>query len=904
MNDQLMDASNKGLLLDVMQYWLAMPAWWITRMLILMHEACAVVLSVVMRGAFATPELGLPGWVELLTATLIGNWYSRALALGMLGLGLTFMLMGSGMRAKIVQPRAFVRWTLVMVLLAMGAPSLYGTTIQLITQVPALVLPSIVDRLPPIRAAWITVAQDGDPVAPFDPANPAYASRAAVLTIPPTASSCATMVTSGRSCDHPMYAPLDAVLALWRTDRASLISGIDGITHATPDGSTTVQLDGLPPDFAALFYPDATQPWYGGAFTSDPSGMQKRREALNTASIGTLHAVAGILAALATLMPTLAQALMTVCGALLFLLGIVVAPIGMFGNQRHWVAVVYRSFFTISGWQTVLVVGTNLATFLLFGTPDEPGIAMAYPTMLVVLPLFVWVQWRVLRFAMRLSWQGFAAVRTVVSREPLQRLLGDQPAAATEARVAATGHYTATSDTAAMQPTLATTTLAREPQLHPASTSLPSTQGMTNTPSTQTSTRSALPSLINPRGLALRMQQATQRTVQRVQQLDHQIEVTEAHMLRSSEVRTDTQLDRADQAITTMIGGKAIAAGVTYVHENEVTPEWLFAPASDPATARPASQSPRAPQSRSKNPAQGGHGAGRSTAAGRPPEPPVVSPTQELPTRAAPRSAQPPAADLPPTQPLIASGATTRQDAGAAASSVVAGDQEARTTTSAAHADTSVMPDGVSMAPTATAAPAPQPNTTRASAVVLPIPPTHELPAGSHQTHTMTPMASRPERVPTASTAATPGMHAPAPMARHQSPTIQPIQPHAATDGSPVATSAPPTDADPTPHAGSAQPQKPSIVTEAHPQATPAALTKPAQSTAVDAPAPSPPTTASTRPVRARSRVGTPQRIVASGVSGIDITENAPRDQHAQPQPPTAASASSAAVPVRKGRRA
>ncbi|MBM7845643.1 hypothetical protein [Herpetosiphon giganteus] len=897
MNDQLMDASNKGLLLDLMQYWLAMPAWWITRMLILMHETCAVVLSVVMRGAFATPEVGLPGWVELLTATLIGNWYSRALALGMLGLGLTLMLMGSGMRIKLVQPRAFGRWTLVMVLLAMGAPSLYGTTIQLITQVPALVLPSIVDRLPPIRAAWITVAQDGDPVAPFDPANPAYASRAAVLTIPPTASSCATMVTSGRSCDHPMYAPLDAVLALWRTDRASLISGIDGITHATPDGSTTVQLDGLPPDFAALFYPDATQPWYGGAFTSDPSGMQKRREALNTASIGTLHAVAGILAALATLMPTLAQALMTVCGALLFLLGIVVAPIGMFGNQRHWVAVVYRSFFTISGWQTVLVVGTNLATFLLFGTPDEPGIAMAYPTMLVVLPLFVWVQWRVLRFAMRLSWQGFAALRTVVSREPLQRLLGDQPAAATEARVAATGHYTATSDTAAMQPTLATTTLAREPQLHAATTALASTQGTPTTPSTHTSTRSALPSLINPRGLALRMQQTAQRTVQRVQQLDHQIEVTEAHMLRSSEVRTDTQLDRADQAITTMIGGKAIAAGVTYAHENEVTPEWLFAPASDPASARP----PRAPQSRPASPTHSGHGAGRTTVAGRPIETPAVSPTQELPTRAVPRSARPPAADLPPTQPLAAVSATTRQEAGAAASPVVAGDQEGRTTASAAHADASVIAHSASMAPAATAAPAPPPSAARGSAVVLPTPPTQELHAASHQTHTMTPMASRPERVPTASTAATPGMQAPAPMARHQSPTIQP---HAATDGSPVATSAPPTDADPTPHAGSAQPQKPSIVNEAHAQATPAALTEPAQSTAVDAPAPSsPPAPASTRPVRSRSRVGTPPRSVASGVSGIDITENAPRDQHAQPQPPAAASASSAAIPVRKGRR-
>ena len=898
MNDQLMDASNKGLLLDFMQYWLAMPAWWITRMLILMHEACAVVLSVVMRGAFATPEVGLPGWVELLTATLIGSWYSRALALGMLGLGLTLMFMGSGMRVKLVHPRAFGRWTFVMVLLAMAAPSLYGTTIQLITQVPALVMPPIVDRLPPIRAAWITVSQDGDPVAPFDPANPAYASRAAVLAVPPIASSCATMVTSGRSCDHPMYAPLDAVLALWRTDRTSLISGIDGITHTTPDGRTTVQLDGLPADFAALFYPDATQPWYGGAFTSDPSGMQKRREALNTASIGTLHAVAGILAALATLMPTLAQALMTVCGALLFLLGIVVAPIGMFGNQRHWVAVVYRSFFTISGWQTVLAVGTNLATFLLFGTPDKPGIAMAYPTMLVVLPLFVWVQWRVLRFAMRLSWQGFAAVRTVVSREPLQRLLGDQPAAATEARVAATGHYTATTDTAALQPTLATTTLAREPQGQPVTTPLASTH---STPSTPSSPSSALPSLINPRGLALRIQQTAQRTIQRVQQVDHQIEVTEARMLRTSEVRTDTQLDRTDQAITTMIGGKTIAAGVSYVHENEVKPEWLFAPASEPASARSASPSPRAPQSRPASPAHSGHGAGRTTAAERPTETATVSPTQELPTRATPRSVRPPVADLPPTQPLAASGVTTRQDAVAAVSQSVVGDQEARITFSTAHADTSVMPHGASMAPAATATPAAPPSVARGSAVVLPTPPTQELPTAAHeQTHTM---AARPERALTANTAATPGMHAT--MARHQPPTIQPHGATATPMGKPpVATSAPPMDADPAPRAGSAQPQGIPIATEAHALATPAAPTEPAQPTAVDAPAlPLPPAPASTRPVRSRSRVGTPQRIVASGASGIDITENAPRDQHAQPQPPAAASASSAAVPVRKGRR-
>ncbi|KPL79685.1 hypothetical protein [Herpetosiphon geysericola] len=875
MNDQLMDASNKGLLLDVMQYWLAMPAWWITRMLILMHEACAVVLSVVMRGAFATPEVGLPGWVELLTATLIGTWYSRALALGMLGLGLTFMLIGSGMRIKLVQPRAFGRWTLVMVLLAIAAPSLYGTTIQLITQVPALVMPPIVDRLPPIRAAWITVAQDGDPVAPFDPANPAYASRAAVLAVPPTASSCATMVTSGRSCDHPMYAPLDAVLALWRTDRTSLISGIDGITHATPDGSTTVQLDGLPPDFAALFYPDATQPWYGGAFTTDPSGMQKRREALNTASIGTLHAVAGVLAALATLMPTLAQALMTVCGALLFLLGIVVAPIGMFGNQRHWVAVVYRSFFTISGWQTVLVVGTNLATFLLFGTPDEPGIAMAYPTMLVVLPLFVWVQWRVLRFAMRLSWQGFAAVRTVVSREPLQRLLGDQPAAATEARVAATGHYTATSDTAAMQPTLATTTLARDPQPHVATTALASTQGMTNTPSTQTSTRSALPSLINPRGLALRMQQTAQRTVQRVQQVDHQIEVTEARMLRSSEVRTDTQLDRADQAITTMIGGKTIAAGVTYAHENEVMPEWLFAPASDPASARSASPSPRVPQSHAARPAPKSNGAGRTTTAERPTETAAVSPTQELPTRAAPRSARPPAADQPPTQPLIASAAVSATPT--PVTKVVLPDDPMpapkATVASTAHGNAS----GIltSMHTAATAAPITQPSAAQESASVLPTPPTQELPAAAPIRGTVAPPPVRQQTPAQPAAPRTPEVASSAPRGPQRPPAPASVSTNENGLGNSTATSIPAA----TSHTELPTPSAQSDASAA--QATPAVATATHTPMEPAAPMVEPRTPqATTRPARSRSRVGMPVQGQLS-TSIIDITKEG------QPTQPT-----------------
>ena len=865
MHDQLMDASNKGLLIDLMQYWLAMPAWWITRMLILLHEACAVVLGVVMAGALPNATLGFPGWVGPLTSTLMGNWYSRAVAIGMLGLGLTLMLMGSGFRLRLVQPRAFVRWSLIMVLLAMAAPSLYATTIQLVTQVPALVMPPIVETLPPITASWITVGQDGEAVQPFDPANQAYARRAAVLAVPATASGCATTVTSSAVCEHPMYTPMDAVLALWRTDRASLISGVDGVNQTTPDGTVTVQFDGLPPDFAAMFYPDSTQPWYGGAFTSDPSGMQKRREALNTASSGTLHAVVGILAAMATLMPTLAQALMTVCGALLFLLGIVVAPLGMLGNQRHWVAVVYRSFFQISGWQTVLAVGTNLATYLLFGTPAERGIAMAYPTMLVVFPLFVWVQWRVLRFAMGLSWQGFAAVRSVVSREPLQRLLGDQPAAATEARVTATGHYTATTDPAATQPTMAPSTLLRDAPLRQESTA---TERATH--STITHTSSALPSLINPRGMVMRMQQATQRTVQRVQQLDHQIEVKEAHMLRTAEVRTDTQLDRADQAITTMIGGKAIAAGVNYVHENEVAPEWLFAP--PPASTSARSTAPRTERPSSATMPVARRDGDRSRPSSAAPRPTDI-PTQELPTRPMPRTARPPAADLPPTQPLVAS-------AGIAATNAPP--------TEAASLETSRMPapmvSTASVAHAPASAPAshvtastPPPAPARSTRIDVPTPPTQELPA-------------------TAPTVATPPARAqtPAPPAAQQTPELAssaprgPQRPPASvpTNGTGLGNSAaPPSDPVIAPSTPTAQPETPAgQATPAVATATRASMAEPAAPT-VEQRTPQ----ATTRPARsrARSRVGMPAQQHPTAPS-IDIM-NEGRPTQSDPSPPAAA---------------
>jgi len=871
MNDQLMDASNKGLLIDLMQYWLAMPAWWISRMLILLHEACAVVLGVVMAGALPNNTVGFSGWVGPLTSALMGNWYSRALAIGMLGLGLTLMLMGSGMRVRLVQPRAFVRWTLIMLLLAIAAPTLYATTIQLVTQVPALVMPPIVETLPPITASWITVGQDGDPVQPFDPANEAYAARAAVLAVPTTASGCTTTVTSSAVCAHPMYTPMDAVLALWRTDRASLISGVDGVNQTTPDGTVTVQFDGVPPDFAAMFYPDATQPWYGGAFTSDPSGMQKRREALTIASSGTLHAVVGVLAALATLMPTLAQALMTVCGALLFLLGIVVAPLGMLGNQRQWVAVVYRSFFQISGWQTVLAVGTNLATYLLFGTPAKLGIAMAYPTMLVVLPLFVWVQWRVLRFAMSLSWQGFAAVRTVVSREPLQRLLSDQPAAATEARVTATGHYTATADPAATQPTMAPSTLLRTTPMQESTTP----ERATHTASAQAS--AALPSLINPRGMVMRMQQATHRTVQRVQQLDHQIEVKEAALLRTTEVRTDTQLDRADQAITTMIGGKAIAAGVTYVHENEVTPEWLFAPAAESTSTRPTA--PRAGQPNSATTPIARRNGDRAVAAPRPAD----VPTQELPTRPLPRTARPPAVDRPPTQPFVAS-------AGIAATS--------SPPTEAASLETSRMP--APMVSTTSAAHAPAPATTATAStpppapahstrIDVPTPPTQELPAAAPIRGTVAtpPARQQPAAQPVAPH--TPELVSSAPRGPQRPPVSMP------TNGTGLGNSAAPSS---DPVIASSTPARPETPA---PQATPAVATatrasmaEPAAPT-VDARTPQ----ATTRPARsrARSRVGMPAQGQPS-TPVIDIT-NEGQPAQSDPSPPAAVPA----IPARSGQR-
>ncbi|GAA5530981.1 hypothetical protein [Herpetosiphon gulosus] len=869
MNDQLMDASNKGLLIDLMQYWVAMPAWWISRMLILLHEACAVVLGVVMAGALPNATVGFSGWVGPLTSALMGNWYSRALAIGMLGLGLTLMLMGSGFQLRLVQPRAFVRWSLIMVLLAIAAPSLYATTIQLVTQVPALIMPPIVETLPPITAAWITVGQDGNPVKPFDPANAAYARRAAVLAVPATASGCATHIASSTVCAHPMYTPMDAVLALWRTDRTSLISGVDGVNQTTPDGTVTVQFDGLPPDFAAMFYPDSTQPWYGGSFTSDPSGMQKRREALNTASSGTLHAVVGILAALATLMPTLAQALMTVCGALLFLLGIVVAPLGMLGNQRQWVAVVYRSFFQISGWQTVLAVGTNLATYLLFGTPTQVGIAMAYPTMLVVLPLFVWVQWRVLRFAMGLSWQGFAAVRTVVSREPLQRLLSDQPAAATEARVTATGHYTATADPAATQPTMAPSTLLRTTPMQESTAT-----GSTAQAPSSTHTSSALPSLINPRGMVMRMQQATQRTVQRVQQLDHQIEVKEAAMLRTAEVRTDTQLDRTDQAITTMIGGKAIATGVTYVHENEVTPEWLFAPPPASTSARPTAQAPRSGQPSSAAPVarRDGDRSRMSSAAPRPTD----APTPELPTRPMPRTARPPATDLPPTQPLVSSAGRSATSEAATEGAALDAPSESNT----------AYPSIASIAHAPTPAPAihatastPPPALANRTQLDVPTPPTQELPAAAPlrssvatpptraqtsapRTPELTSNAARgPQRPPSPASSPTNGTGqsksaAPTPVVTSTATSPSPAQPEAPTgQATPAVATAT--------HAPMAEPAAPTVE-----QRTPQTPTRPARS-------------------RSRSRVGMPTEAQRNQLR-IDITKEgqpAPSD----PSPPAAA---------------
>jgi len=863
MNDQLMDASNKGLLIDLMQYWLAMPAWWITRMLILLHETCAVVLRAVMVGAFPNAT-GFPGWVGPLTSALMGNWYSRALAIGMLGLGLTLMLMGSGFRLKLVQPRAFVRWSLIMVLLALAAPSLYATTIQVVTQVPALVMPPIVETLPPITASWITVGQDGDPVQPFDPANAAYAARAAVLAVPATASGCATTVTSSAVCAHPMYTPMDAVLALWRTDRASLISGVDGVNQTTPDGTVTVQFDGVPPDFAAMFYPDATQPWYGGAFTSDPNGMQKRREALTIASSGTLHAVVGVLAALATLMPTLAQALMTVCGALLFLLGIVVAPLGMLGNQRQWVAVVYRSFFQISGWQTVLAVGTNLATYLLFGTPTKLGIAMAYPTMLVVLPLFVWVQWRVLRFAMRLSWQGFAAVRTVVSREPLQRLLSDQPAAATEARVTATGHYTATADPAATQPTMAPSTLLRTTPMQ--ETTTPGSAAH----STSAHASTAIPSLINPRGMVMRMQQATQRTVQRVQQLDHQIEVKEATLLRTTEVRTDTQLDRADQAITTMIGGKAIAAGVTYVHENEVTPEWLFAPTPAPTNTRPTASSPRAERPSSATAPVARRDGDRAVAAPRPAD----APTQELPTRPLPRTARPSAADLPPTQPLSASAGRPAMPAAPTEATALDAPRESNT----AHAAIASVAHAPTHAPATTATASPPPPT-HANRIRMdaPTPPTQELPAAAAPIRGT--VATPPARQQPAAQQ-TPELVSNASRGPQRPPVSMP------TNGTELVNSAAPS-SDPViaPSTPTAQPETPA------PQATPAVATAtraPIEEPAtpmVDARTPQ----ATTRParLRSRSRVGMPAQQHPTAPS-IDIT-NEEQPTQSDPSPPAAA---------------
>ena len=437
MNDQLADASNKGLLLDILHYLVALPMWYITRFIMVVNEACIFLAQALL--STARPIYGYNGWLNNFSSALINSWYPALFMLAVMLLGVSFIIISTGMNLQLVRPGAFLRWTLIMLLLVQFGATLYVSTITFVVETPNDIMRQLSTTIPSSSAHVLNAWIGGESYKPFDNEDPDYQARARVFaTVEPT--GCLQTSTTSNQCATPMYIPRDAVFAAWHATPADVIYGTKNVERTTADGP--VIFDGIPPAFDTLFFPDSSQPWYSGSFTNDPNGPQKRRDAMTSASAGTFQAMFGAIFSAATLLPNLSTVTMTISGALLFLMGIFFAPVGLFGKNALWVGVAYKSFFKLAGWQFAISLVSLFFTYFLFGTPNNPGIAFAYPASFIVIPIYMWVHWRAFKFVLGLCWNGFSAVRQVVTGDPSRGMLEEHTSEHSEERVHETGTYT------------------------------------------------------------------------------------------------------------------------------------------------------------------------------------------------------------------------------------------------------------------------------------------------------------------------------------------------------------------------------------------------------------------------------------------------------------------------------
>ena len=392
MNDQLIDASNKQLLLDIMQYWAAGPLWWVSRMLLWAGGACEWLTD----GFIATAHRF---WLPTLLGWIATNLWVPLLSLAIAGASLTLLLFSVGIKTRWIRLSAIVRWPIILVLFFLtGIPAYVGVETAM-QRGPALVVGLL--RVPTLPPSLLTVVIGGESSQPYQGDDPAQRERGRIMR---------AVTASG---PDQTYTAEDIDRAIWRASVADIAVGGSGVRVDAPDGP--VVIDGLPTDYALLFFPPSTVPWYGGDYATDPNGAVKRQEAVAKGSAGVVSALLGTLGAFAALLPVMIGLIFAASAAGLLLVSAVLAPLGLFGNNSMWVGALLKSWVGLAAWRFAINVASLLLSRLLFGSVESPGLATVWPLAPVFLILYGIAHVRLFKAAWRAVGAAFSPVRTAIA---------------------------------------------------------------------------------------------------------------------------------------------------------------------------------------------------------------------------------------------------------------------------------------------------------------------------------------------------------------------------------------------------------------------------------------------------------------------------------------------------------
>jgi len=379
MNDQMLDAQMKRLLLDVLQFIGVDNLWMLSRMMLMGSGLLEWIASGI---ATFAQDFWLPGILKFISTQI----YVQVTIIAFFFLILGLFANGVGARVQWVRPGGFLRWMAILYILVVAGGPVFGLLDEARRKAPGFILSAV--PLPQIPVSAMTISADGAVYRPLDESNPVHAAQARIVA-----------PLRDRNSDGS-YDVTDIAMATWHATAADVYNGSEAFSIETTNGP--VSIEGLPPAFRSLFFGggDGSLPWYQSDFSTDPNGAQKRAEALTLGRVGTYQAFVGFIASASAFMVALIGFLFTLGTLALYVMFACFAPLGLFGTNGIFVGGIFKGWVWLCAWSIGVTVASRMLTVLLFGVPEALGIATKYPLSLVFCLFYLYLHVRLYK----LSW--------------------------------------------------------------------------------------------------------------------------------------------------------------------------------------------------------------------------------------------------------------------------------------------------------------------------------------------------------------------------------------------------------------------------------------------------------------------------------------------------------------------